>query len=76
MNDFTHIEGPHLITKRKRHACGLMSNGQQSKIVVAGGSQGYPNYLSSVEIFDPTVNNWIPGKEIQFLLRNWNSNET
>ena len=64
MNDFTHIEGPPLITKRRRHACGLMSNGQQSKIVVAGGYNR--KHLSSVEIFDPTVNNWIPGKEIHF----------
>ena len=64
MNDFTHIEGPPLITKRSYHACGLMTNGQQPKIVVAGGYN--PNYLSSVEIFDPTVNNWIPGKEIHF----------
>ena len=65
MNDFTHIEGPSLITKRGYHACGLMSNGQQSKIVVAGGRNGN-GVLSSVEIFDPTVNNWIPGKEIHF----------
>ena len=64
MNDFTHIEGPPLITKRSGHACSLMSNGQQSKIVVAGGYNGI--WLSSVEIFDPTVNNWIPGKEIHF----------
>ena len=64
MNDFTHIEGPPLITKRSVHACSLMSKGQQSKIVVAGGANG--NGLSSVEIFDPTVNNWIPGKEIHF----------
>ena len=63
-DDFTHIEGPPLITKRRRHACGIMSNGQQSKIVVAGGYNR--NGLSSVEIFDPTANKWIPGKEIHF----------
>ena len=74
MNDFTHIEGPPLITKRGDHACGLMSNGQQSKIVVAGGYTEN-NYSSSVEIFDPTVNNWISGKEIHFFL-NRNQNET
>ena len=61
-NGFSHIEGPSLITKRRFHSCSLMSNGQQSKIVVAGGE-----LLSSVEIFDPTANNWIPGKEIHFL---------
>ena len=64
MTNFTHIEGPPLITKRSSHACSLMSNGQQSKIVVAGGWNF--GYLSSVEIFDPTVNNWISGKEIHF----------
>ena len=64
MDGFTYIEGPALKNKRSIHACSVMSNGQQSKIVVAGGySDGE---LSSVEIFDPTVNNWIPGKEIQF----------
>ncbi len=68
MNGFTHIEGPSLITKRSLHACGLMSNGQQSKIIVAGGRNGN-DYLSSVEIFDPTVNYWSPGKEIHFSLK-------
>ena len=63
MNGFTHIEGSSLITKRARHHCGLMTNGQQTKIVVAGG-RGENGYLSSVEIFDPIENNWSPGKEI------------
>ena len=67
MDGFTRIEGPALKNKRRLHACAVMSNGQQSKIVVAGGySDGG---LSSVEIFDPTVNNWIPGKEIQFFFK-------
>jgi len=68
MNDFTHIEGPSLITKRGRHACSLMSNGQQSKIVVAGGYGNGFNPLSSVEIFDPTVNNWISGPPLPYRL--------
>ena len=43
-----------------------MSNGQQSKIVVAGGTNENGNdVLSSVEIFDTTTNNWIPGKDIR-----------
>ena len=67
MDGFTHIEGPALKNKRISHACAVMSNGQQSKIVVAGGWNN--GGLSSVEIFDPTVNNWIPGKEIQFFLK-------
>ena len=65
MDGFTYIEGPALKNKRNVHACGVMSNGQQSKIVVAGGYTSSGG-LSSVEIMDPTVNNWIPGKEIQF----------
>ena len=68
MNGFTHIEGPSLITKRSGHSCGLMSNGQQSKIVVAGG-KNENDKLSSVEIFDSTTNNWISGKEIHFSLK-------
>jgi hypothetical protein len=60
---FTHIEGPSLKIKRSGHACGLMSNGQQSKIVVAGGYDGGSDIFSSVEIFDPAVNNWITGKK-------------
>ena len=67
MDGFTHIEGPPLKNKRYDHACAVMSYGQQSKIVVAGGYSG--GGLSSVEIFDPTVNNWIPGKEIQFFFK-------
>ena len=65
MNGFTHFEGPSLITKRSSHSCGLMSNGQQSKIVVAGGiSEHGRGALSSVEIYDSTTNNWISGKDI------------
>ena len=65
MNGFTHFEGPSLITKRSSHSCGLMSNGQQSKIVVAGGiSEHGRGALSSVEIYDSTTNNWISGKNI------------
>ena len=68
MDDFNYIYGPPLKNSRGDHACGLMSNGQQSKIVVAGGSSKYVDFffISSVEIFDPTVNNWITGKEIHF----------
>ena len=69
MDGFTRIEGPALKNKRRAHTCAVMSNGQQSKIVVAGGTQGFADFLSSVEIFDPTVNNWIPGKEIQFYFK-------
>ena len=63
MNGFTHIEGPSLKTSRYSHACGLMSNGQQTKIVVAGGLNNPNGVLNSVEIFDPSVNDWISGKK-------------
>ena len=64
MDGFSHIKGPSLITKRSGHACALMSNGQQKQIVVAGGGS-----LSSVEIFDPTVNKWVPGKRNTLYLK-------
>merc|ERR1711988_1385994 len=63
MDGFTRIEGPALKNKRRFHACAVMSNGQQSKIVVAGGS-----FEDSVEIFDPTVNNWIQGPSLPYRL--------
>ena len=55
-NNFNYTEGPNLITPRAFHTCSLMSNGHQSKIVVAQNEE--------VEIFDPVLNNWIQGKEI------------
>ena len=72
MDDSTHIEVPGLKIKRGFHACGLMSNRQQSKIVVAGGKslekgekrEEGGDSLFSVEIFDFSVNNWFPGKEM------------
>ena len=66
MNDFTYIEGPSLIIRRSKHACGLMSDFLQTQIVVTGGIPEAPNLLSSVEIFDPTLNNWITGKKMKF----------
>ena len=64
MKNFTHIEGPAMIEKRNSHACALMSNSNQSKIIVVAGGLGddYTNSLSSVEIFNSTLNTWIPGK--------------
>merc|ERR1739847_2257 len=70
MDGFTHIEGPALKNKRNGHSCGVMSNGQQSKIVVAGGFHGSV-WLSSVEILDTNVNKWIAGPELPYKL--WNS---
>ena len=70
MDGFTHIEGPTLKNKRAMHACGLMSNGNKSIIVAAGGSQELGPRgleLSTVEFFDPDDCNWIPGKLIQII---------
>ena len=57
LNNFTYIEGPSLNEGRSRHVCGLMSNGQLSKIVIAGGIRE----KHDVEIFDPSINSWCPG---------------
>jgi len=65
--DSSHIVGPALKSKRSEHTCGLISNGQETKIVVAGGWDGNDD-LSSVEIFDPTTNNWIPGPSLPYKL--------
>ena len=65
LNGFTHIEGPSLKTGRRSHSCGLMSHaGQRKKIVVAGGFGEHKPQLSSVEIFDPYVNDWVTGKRL------------
>ena len=65
LNDFNHIKGPSLLTARKSQACGVMSNGQQIKIVAAGGYNGnYGGGLTSVEIFDTTFNKWISGNKV------------
>ena len=68
-NGFTHIEDPSLNEKRIYHACALMSNGQHSKIVAAGGYSDENGFLSSVEIFDLTTNKWIAGKKNYTLLK-------
>ena len=66
LNGFTHIKGPSLKNGRWSHSCGLMSNGQDTKIVVAGGFVPDPPYapkLSDVEIFDPYIKDWITGNK-------------
>ena len=56
-NGFTFTQGPSLMTGRYSHACGTMSIGTKSIVVVAGGM-----YLDSVEILDPLSNQWVAGK--------------
>ena len=66
LNGFTHIKGPSLKIGRRSHSCGIMSNGQDTKIVVAGGFVPDPPYapkLSDVEIFDPYIKDWITGNK-------------
>ena len=66
LNGFTHIKGRSLKNGRWSHSCGLMSNGQDTKIVVAGGFVPDPPYapkLSDVEIFDPYIKDWITGNK-------------
>merc|ERR1719433_1030254 len=59
-----------MISDRRMHTCGLMTKGNQSKIVVAGGEniQDPKGVLSSVEIFDPTTNKWSPGPLLPYRL--------
>ena len=61
-NNFDYITGPLLKNKRGFHGCSLMKKGQATLIVIAGGYNG--NYLSSVEILDPSNDNnqWTQGK--------------
>ena len=54
-NGFTFAQGPSLMTGRQSHACGTMSIGTKSIIVVAGPD-------ASVEILDPLSNQWVAGK--------------
>ena len=66
LNGFTHVEGPSLKIGRCSHSCGLMSNGPDKKIVVAGGfayDDQITDKLSDVEIFDPYIKDWITGNK-------------
>ena len=61
LNGFSHTEGPPLKAVRMSHSCAIMSNGQDKKIVVAGGTDNYYVWDTTVEIFDPYFKNWISG---------------
>ena len=59
-NGFTRNKGPSLNKGRFYHSCSTMRDGEKTVIIVAGGrNQGF---LDSVEIYDPTDNNWHSGK--------------
>jgi N-acetylneuraminic acid mutarotase len=62
-------EGPELKNKRLYHSCGKIrrdKDSQEMSIIVAGGSDGYFSYLSSVEILDEGSNEWQTGSELPF----------
>ena len=71
-NDFTRKEGPSLNQGRAGHSCSTLTDGEKTLIIVAGGAY-YGNVieapwfeefpLKSVEIYDPTNNNWHEGKQ-------------
>jgi hypothetical protein len=62
-------EGPELKNKRFDHSCGKIRRDKESQemsIIVAGGSDGFFSYLSSVEILDEGSNEWQTGPELPF----------
>ena len=66
-NRFARKQGPSMNTKRRAHSCSTMKDGEKTAIVVAGGYNSTSTAsggLDSVEIYDPTDNNWHLGKEI------------
>ena len=63
--------------KRRAHGCAVMHDGESSVIVVAGGqgcqssssscsSNSAVEYLSTVEILDPSLGQWTMGKKSHF----------
>ena len=58
MFDSSWTKGPSMSGARSVHGCTVFD---QSLIVVAGG-WNYDTALSSVEILDPNMNQWVPGK--------------
>ena len=56
--------GPELLSGRKDHACGIISNQAGHFAIVAGGYDG--NYLSSTEIWQVDQDNWTPGPVLDY----------
>ncbi len=62
-------EGPDLKIKNSYHSCGKIRRNKESQemsIIVAGGSDGFFSYLSSVEILHEGSNAWQTGPELPF----------
>ena len=64
-NGFARKQGPFLKTERYFHSCSTMRDDEKTLIFVAGGVlDNDPQnlaILNSVEIYDPTENNWYSG---------------
>ena len=63
-DDQTWQQGPSLIEGRYFHACGILKDGNDYIIVVAGGT-GETTYLSSVELYNlGSGTSWYAGPEM------------
>ena len=64
-NGFARHQGPSLKTGRHSHSCSTLKDDGKTLIYVAGGvSEGLATdlqFLDTVEIYDPTENNWHSG---------------
>ena len=62
-DEITFSQGPSMLEGRFFHACGTISFGNKNLIIVAGGmiSDKKSGVTSSVEILDPSTNQWIQG---------------
>jgi hypothetical protein len=63
LEDHSWSQGPSMMTKRRRHSCGIFKSAAhqgRNVVIAAGGFNGA--VLDSVEMLDPTTNTWIEGK--------------
>ena len=64
-DEITFSQGPSMLEGRFFHACGTVSFGNKNLIIVAGGMTSDKNdnvgVTSSVEILDPSTNQWVQG---------------
>ena len=63
-DEITFSQGPLMLEGRIFHACGTISFGIKNLIIVAGGitgGKGEEVKSSSVEILDPSTNQWVQG---------------
>ena len=53
--------GPSLLHSRYYHSCGTISSGNKKLIIAVGGNCGQWQIGKTMEIFDPSVNQWVEG---------------